>query len=307
MTGETKEQATKRSSVWSRLFRRYDIDSLHNRDEALMRSGMKRFFPLLETLFRSEVRGLERIPSGPALYVGNHNAVMMSPDSFLFGAAAYRALGMEAVPFGLGHEVAISMPLVHQIVMPIGAIRASHHNAARLFEAGKKVLVYPGGDLDAMRPFSQRDRVVFGPRRGYIRLAVRENVPIIPVVAAGAHSVMLVLTEGRWLARTLRLDKLRIKVWPICFSIPWGITLGPPPPYLPIPTRIVIEVLPPVTWERWGEKAAADTGYVEQCHKRVHTAMESTLKRLVAEGGSGIRARFRAVRGTQNRWEPSQY
>ncbi|MCZ7687664.1 MAG: hypothetical protein M5U28_56555 [Sandaracinaceae bacterium] len=155
----------------------------------------------------------------------------------------------------------------------------------------RRCSVYPGGDLDSMRPFRDRDRVVFGPRRGYVRLALRAGVPIVPVVAAGAHATSLVLTDGRALARALGLQRaLRLEVCPVTVSVPWGLVVGITPPYVPMPTRILVEVMEPIAFDRCGEEAAADRDYVERCHERVHGAMEATLERLAAERRASRRA-----------------
>jgi hypothetical protein len=106
----------------------------------------------------------------------------------------------------------------------------------------------------------------------------------VPLVAAGAHSTFLVLHDNRWLARLLGADRwARMKVWPLTLSIPWGLTFGPGVPYIPWPTRILVEVLEPIRFERAGDEAAADDAYVRQCADRVETAMQETLTRLAAE------------------------
>lgn len=267
---------------------RYDIDSLENRDPALIEQAFRLLARPLERYFRARVRGLERIPPGAGLYVGNHSSAMLTPDSFLFGAALYRRFGLRECPFGLAHEIAIRLPIIHQIVIPLGAVRASHENAHRLFERGHKVLVYPGGDVDSMRPFRDRNRVVFGGRRGYLRLALRERVPIIPVVSAGAHGTLIILDDLRPLANLLGLGRvLRAKVWPLALSVPWGLTLGPPIVYLPLPVKIWIEVLEPIRFERDGEEAAADERYVERCAERVEATMQAALERLDRERRGG--------------------
>lgn len=263
---------------------RYDIDSLDHRDARHVERFVGFLEPFLERWFRPHVRGLERVPSGAALYVGNHNGGLCSADTFILGASLFRAHGIDAMPYGLGHEVAITIPGIHELLVPLGAVRASHENARRLFARGDKALVYPGGDLDSMRPYRMRNRIVFGPRRGYVRLALRSGVPIVPVVAAGAHETYLVLHDGRFLARLLRFDRLfRIEVCPVTLSVPWGLVVGITPPYFPMPTRIFLEVMEPIHFERTGEAAANDADYVEQCHLRVHSAMELTLERLADE------------------------
>jgi 1-acyl-sn-glycerol-3-phosphate acyltransferase len=262
----------------------YDIDSLDNRDPKKIEKVLDIVDRFLTPYFRGEVSGVERVPEGAGLYVGNHNAGGWTPDSFIFGSALFHAHGMDSIPYALGHEKAIQLPFVRDLFIPLGAVRASHENAHRLFEAGKKVLVYPGGDYDSMRSFRDRNQIVFGGRKGYAKLAIREGVPIIPVVAAGAQSTWIVLDDGQWLAKAIRADKwLRVKVWPITLCLPWGITVGPLIPYIPFPSKILIEILDPIRFERSGEEAAADEAYVAACDEEVRRAMQDALTRLAAK------------------------
>ena len=262
---------------------RYDIDRLDNRDEDFVRRFLG-FGRLLGRYHRADVRGVERVPDGAALYVGNHNAGPMTPDTFIVGAALYQAHGMDALPYGLGHEWAIRIRGAHELFVPLGAVRASHDNAHRLFDAGKKVLVYPGGDLDSFRPVWRRHEVVFGGRKGYARLAIRAGVPIVPVVTCGAQTAWLVLSDGRWIARGLGLDTLlRVKAWPVTFTVPWGLVVGFPPPFIPFPTRILIELLDPIHFDRAGAEAADDDAYVAECAAHVESTMQRCLDRLKDE------------------------
>lgn len=263
------------------LFRRYDIDSIGNRDPVRIAQLM----PLVHALgryHRAEVTGVERVPMGPALYVGNHNGALYSGDTFLWVAEVYERLGMEHVPFGLGHSVPLRMPALHQLLIPLGAVRASHDNAHRLFAQGHKALVYPGGDEDAMRPWRLRHRVRFAGRRGFMRLALREGVPVIPVAATGAHSTLMILHDFPQLARRLPLLRgLRLKVLPLSLAMPWGLTLGPIP-YLPWPSKIRVEILEPMRFERSGEAAAQDEAYVRACADRVEATIQSAMDRMTA-------------------------
>lgn len=261
---------------------RYDIDRLDNRDPKRIQQVNDFIVPLLRWYFRPVVTGVERIPEGPGLYVGNHNGGLMTLDTFTFLAEVFRERGMADMPFGLGHEVAISLPLLRDIVIPLGAIRASHRTAHAAFAAGHKVLVYPGSDYDSFRSYRDRNRVIFGPRRGYLRLALRERVPIIPVVTVGAHELLYIISDGQNLAKWFPLARLvRAKAWPIALSIPWGLTVGPPPFYIPVRSQFFQEVLEPITFERDGEDAARDEAWLEACHRRVLDAMQAGMDRLV--------------------------
>lgn len=260
------------------------LDSFDNRDPKMIEKLLGFVDGFLKRYHRGEVRGVERVTKGAALFVGNHNAGMWSPDTFLLGAALFRAWGIDAVPYALGHEKTIATRRARGFIIRLGVVRASHDNAIRLFKAGKKVLVYPGGELDSMRPFRHRNRIVFGGRKGYARLAIRSGVPIIPVVAAGAQSTWIVIDDMRWLAKLLRSDKwLRFKAWPLALSFPWGITLGPLVPYIPFPSKILVEILDPIRFERSGDEAAADEAYVAECDAQVRSAMQTALTRLAVE------------------------
>ena len=92
------------------------------------------------------------------------------------------------------------------------------------------------------------------------------------------------ISDGRRLAQLLDLPRrFRLEVCPITLSVPWGLVVGITPPYLPLPTRIFLEVLEPIHFERTGEDAANDREYVERCHRAVHGEMEARLARLAKE------------------------
>lgn len=267
---------------WLRLPGFRDVDAIDNRDPSLIARLGSFLEPVLKLWFRPEVRGLERIPEGAGLYVANHSGGFVTPDTWIFGVAVMRERGLRHVPYALGHQVVMEAPGLNQALTRLGGLEAKADNARRVFEAERKVLVYPGGDLDAFRPSRDRHRVVFGPRRGYVRLALREGVPIVPVVSAGAHEGWWVITDGRALARMLRTHRLlRTDVFPITVSLPWIVSVGFP--YVPVPTKILVEVLEPIRFVRTGEAAASDDAYVEDCHRRVHGAMQDALSRLAAE------------------------
>lgn len=230
---------------------------------------------------RPEVYGLDRIPTGRGLFVANHNGGPMLIDAYLAAWALYKHSGMRDIPFALAHDLVMDLPIARQLLKPLGAVRANHRNAGLVFEAGHKLVVFPGGEAETFRPFRERNRIKFGGRTGYIRLALCHDVPIIPLVMQGAHGSFIVIDDMQWLAKALRLDKLlRVKTWPLTFSLPWGLTLGPPLFFFPLPVKIRIEFLTPIRFERSGEAAARDEAYVRACAETVESRMQRALNRL---------------------------
>jgi len=78
-----------------------------------------------------------------------------------------------------------------------GTVAASPENAAQALESGAALLVYPGGDYEVHRPSWLRNKVDFGGRKGFIRLALENDVPIVPVVSAGG--IVMIWAAVRWL------------------------------------------------------------------------------------------------------------
>ena len=233
--------------------------------------------PLLSAYFRSEVRGIENVPaSGAALLVGNHSGGTMIVDTFLFTFAFYSYFGPDRRFHQLAHDLAARIPGLRRF----GTLVASHENARRAFAAGAPVLVYPGGDVETFRPSWHSDRVEFAGRKGFVKLALDEGVPIVPVVSIGGQETALFLTRGQRVARALRLDRFaRLKVLPISVGPPFGINVLDLPGRLPLPAKITIEVLPPIDLrERFGPRPDTDAVY-----EHVTAVMQSALDRLADE------------------------
>jgi 1-acyl-sn-glycerol-3-phosphate acyltransferase len=206
------------------------------------------------TYFRGEVRGLENIPeSGPSLLVGNHSGGTMIADTFVFTQEFYDHFGPERRFHQLAHSVAARLPLMG-LIRHWGTLEASHENAKAAFARDAPVLVYPGGDYETFRPSTHTDQIEFGGRKGFIKLALEEGVPIVPVVSIGGQETAWFVTRGETAARVTGLAKLaRIKVLPVSIGPPFGLNLLDLPGRMPLPAKITIQVMPPVDLrERFG-------------------------------------------------------
>ena len=142
------------------------------------------------------------------------------------------------------------------------------------------MLVYPGGDYEVHRPSWHRHRVDFGGRKGFIRLALDQDVPIVPVVAVGGQETALFLSRGESLAQVLGLDRLfRLKVLPVSLALPWGLNVGDMLGHIPLPAKITVEALPPIHLR---EEFGPDPD-VDEVYDHVVRLMQDTLDALAAE------------------------
>ena len=223
-------------------------DPLDERDPEFIDATLETYDALARVYFRPEVRGLENIPAeGPVLLVGNHSGGTLIADTFIFAYAFYKHFGTERLFHQLVHDVAVNLPVLARGIRKYGGVPANHENAERALDKGAALLVYPGGDHETFRPSWHQDRIEFGGRRGFLRLARNMDVPIVPVVAIGGQETALFLTRGERLAKVTRLDRLaRIKVLPFQIAPPFGITLLDLPTRIPLPAQITIQVLEPL-------------------------------------------------------------
>ena len=244
-----------------------------------------RWLPRLKwvtSYFSPEVRHIERVPrDGPALVVGNHSCSFYMPDAWVVAAAVAEWRGVAAPVYPLVYDLLFAMPGYGPFLRRSGALPADEQAAAGALDGGGAVLVFPGGDYDACRPWFERDRIAFGGRTGFVRLALRAGVPVVPVVSYGAHHGMAVLARSEPLARLLRLSGLRVKVMPV-MATPLGPSLVLAPP--PLPAQITVEFLPAFDWRAsLGPQAADDPSVTMACYREITNAMQATMDRLAAE------------------------
>ncbi len=264
------------TGIVQRQIPRADLDE---RDPDYIREQLPLLWLFSSVWFRGEVRGLGNIPDeGPVLLVGNHSGGNMIPDTIVFSVAFSTYFGVERAFYQLAHNLVLSIPGLSWL-RKFGTVAASPNNARKALSSGAALLVYPGGDYEVHRPSWQGSRVDFGGRKGFIRLAREQEVPIVPVVAIGGQETALFLTRGERLARLLALDRLfRLKVLPISLSLPWIVNVGDFG-HIPLPAKITIETLPAIDLR---DQFGPDPD-VDEIYDHLLGLMQDALDALAAE------------------------
>src|SRR5262249_8235313 len=156
-------------------------------------------------------------------------------------------------------------------------------------------------DLDACCPFYQPRRVFFGPRRGYVKLALEAGVPVVPVVTIGSHYTWLFFPGGFLLAKILRSRGwARVERVPIsiglavaCAALALALAHLISPlvaavliaaGLLPTPVRITSVALPAIDLARATEGAADEADRIERGHAIVLRALERGLATMRHDG-----------------------
>ena len=228
--------------------RRVPAADLDERDPDYIREDLPGLWMLASLYFRAEVRGLGQIPEeGPVLLVGNHSGGNLTPDTHVFTLAFSTYFGVERRFHQLAHNLVLSMPGLGRL-RKYGTVAATPENAERALDVGAALLVYPGGDYEVHRPSWESAKVDFGGRKGFIRLAQRKGVPLVPVVSIGGQETALFLSRG---------EPSREAAGPRQHAAPEGaadlarpaldeLNVGDMLGHIPLPAKITIEVLPAV-------------------------------------------------------------
>jgi len=211
--------------------------------------------------------------------VGNHSGGNLTPDTGVFTLAFNTHFGVERRFYQLAHNLVLSMPALG-FLRKYGTVAASPENADKALDSGAALLVYPGGDYEVHRPTWDSARVDFGGRKGFIRLALDKDVPIVPVVSIGGQETALFLSRGERLAKLLRLDKMfRLKVLPISIALPWILNVGDMLGHVPAPAKITTRLPPPINLkERYSDDPDLNEVYAD-----IIGEMQDTLTALQAE------------------------
>lgn len=161
----------------------------------------------------------------------------------------------------------------------MGVLPAAPDAMATALAEGRDVAVWPGGEVDSLRPWSERDRANLADRKGFVKMAIRAGVSIVPIATVGGADAMPVLIRGDQLSSALRLDKmLRLKVFPLAVSLPWGIAPAALPQF-PLPAKIRTRLMPAVALDHDAGRAD-DDAYVDEKYSEVQDSIQSGMDAL---------------------------
>ena len=129
-------------------------------------------------------------------------------------------------------------------------------------------------------------QIHFSGHKGFIKLALREEVPIVPIISHGAHETLIVLADFYQQVQQLHQWGLSwptdggTGVFPIYLGLPWGIGIGPIPNF-PLPVQLHTRVCPPIVFRVYSDTASRDRDYVDECYEQVCIHMQAELDELV--------------------------
>jgi 1-acyl-sn-glycerol-3-phosphate acyltransferase len=230
--------------------------------ERLLFRVMPRFMmEVIRKYLRLEVEGLENIPkTGRALLTPNHS-----------GYSGFDALLLGHEIFHRGHRVPriLTHPLwfiTEHTSIPankLGFFEATTKNGLNLLNKNNLVVLFPEGEKGNFKATKHRYRLQEF-KRGFVRMALQTQSPIIPVVVIGAEETHINLKQ-------LKFTKY---LFGSVFPLPLNI--------IPLPAKWKIKFMEPIHLP-FNKEAANDSDLVHEIATDIQDKMQEEINKELAK------------------------
>lgn len=142
----------------------------------------------------------------------------------------------------LAASVLFMIPLVREISLWTGCIDANRKTAEKALDRGRSLIIIPGGEAEQLLTTYGKEQVFLKSRKGFIKLAMRKKVPVVPIYVFGSSDMVYTSSflygPRKWLMKTFG----------VCIPLGFGV-LGT---FCPLPKAITIVFGSPLTFEMKG-------------------------------------------------------
>jgi 1-acyl-sn-glycerol-3-phosphate acyltransferase len=197
------------------------------RPHAGLLSAARRVVRAVGRVHPVHVEGVENIPEGGAILVGNHGLLGWETPFFVERISA--ELGR--MPIGLADKWFFRVPGIRDLLVRIGGAYCSVKNGYEALRRGELVVCYPGGAREVMKSEKDKYRCLWDRSVGFVRLALMAGVPIVPFAAAGVDDTFDVLGRlhgtGKLLMNDSKYDLPLVWGWgPLPRPVPFWFRIG---------------------------------------------------------------------------------
>ncbi len=168
--------------------------------------------PFFKGYFRLEVIKKEELQATSTLYVSNHNiGALIESHSLLFEIDD--AFKGSHIAYGFTHPSIFRVPFIKEYFEWVGAVPATYEVAREIFKNKESVLIFPGGNKQALRPIQDYKNNSFRDSHGWAKIAKENGVDVVPITFKGSHFVNPVFLQSQWLSKVLVLPWLLGLKW----------------------------------------------------------------------------------------------
>jgi 1-acyl-sn-glycerol-3-phosphate acyltransferase len=253
--------------------RQSDVDEW-GRSEHMRELARRIYDPIYRNWFRADWDGLEHIPTdGGALLVANHAGAIPSDAPVIMHGIETE---LHRPVYGLADHLFKRIPVVGTLWSRLGGVVAHPDNAYRLLrEQGQLVLVFPEGNKGPAKHYSQRYRLRRFGRGGFVEIAMRAGVPIVPIAVVGAEESMPIVLNVPTAARAFGLPYLPVTANTLAFG-PLGVAAY-------FPAKFKLRVLEPVHLEVPPDQDRYSKSKVMETAESIRQQIQSALYEMLRE------------------------
>jgi 1-acyl-sn-glycerol-3-phosphate acyltransferase len=250
-----------------------DVDEW-GRSERMRRLARQLYDPIYRSWFRVEWEGLEKIPTeGGALLVADHaGAIPHDAPVIMHGIESE----LDRAVYGMADYFFRTVPVIGTMWSRTGGVVANPHNAYRLLrEQGQLALVFPEGTKGPSKTFAERYQLRRFGRGGFVEIAMRAGVPIVPIAVVGSEEAMPILFRIPALGRLLRLP-----YFPVTANM---VAMGPLGILVPFPAKLKLRVMDPVTFDVPPDLGRYSGSKVMEAAEKIRADLQQTVYDLLSE------------------------
>ncbi len=217
-----------------------DVDGW-GRSERVRALARRLYDPMYRRYFRVEWEGLEHIPrDGGALLVANHGGAIPSDAPVIMHGIETE---LARPVYGLADNLFRALPVIGTLWSRTGGVPAHPDNAYRLLHDEQQlVLVFPEGTKGTGKLVGERYQLRRFGRGGFVEIAMRAGVPIVPIAVVGNEEAMPILAKSNRLAKLVNVPYVPLTANMFLFGPLGGLVM-------PLPAKFKLRVLPPVHFD----------------------------------------------------------
>jgi 1-acyl-sn-glycerol-3-phosphate acyltransferase len=224
--------------------------------------------PIYSKWFRTDWDGLEKIPDeGGALLVANHAGAIPS-DAPVIMHGIEKELGRPV--YGLADYFFRTVPFVGTLWARSGGVSARPANAYRLLKEQQQLaLVFPEGTKGPSKSYTDRYQLRRFGRGGFVEIAMRAGVPVIPIAVVGSEEAMPVVFRLPTLAKALGVPYVPVTANLLAFG-PLGVVM-------PFPAKFKLRVLDPVHFDVPPDQDRYSKSRIMEESERIRTQLQEVV------------------------------
>jgi 1-acyl-sn-glycerol-3-phosphate acyltransferase len=224
--------------------------------------------PIYSRWFRTEWEGLEKIPTeGGALLVANHAGAIPSDAPVIMHGIEKE---LERPVYGLADYFFRTVPVVGTLWARAGGVSARPANAYRLLKEQRQLaLVFPEGTKGPSKSYTDRYQLRRFGRGGFVEIAMRAGVPVIPIAVVGSEEAMPVVFRLPTVAKALG-----VPYFPVTANL---LAMGPLGAVMPFPAKFKLRVLDPVHFDIPPDQDRYSKSRIMEESERIRTHLQDAV------------------------------